>query len=258
MANFVVYTYKGDEDLLQECLKALLRVRRNDETIFIMDDEFEPISEAGQEALSSMTGVVYERTYHPRCGNITGPEHAKANAKILYEKALSAGDQTAVKVDSDTLLLDRGWLDKFINDPKKELAGGFHSQVNYMFGLCYAIKAPLVKRIIKDIELNPPWVHCFEDFDISHRVHRWDPSKIQRFALTKPTKSRWVLMPVHEVPPGIRADVLDVNRGSPRNQVLEVMRRTNEAAAKNSKQEEKKNVEGNQKDVVEARCDATP
>lgn len=236
MANYVVYTYKGDEDFLRENLRALLRVKKDGETVYVMDDGFEPISAAGREAISKMGGVVYEMTTHPRRGNITGPEHAAANARILLEKAKAASDGVAVKIDSDTLLLDRGWLDAFIADEQFELAGGFHSQINYMFGLCYAIKAPLAKWLVKDVEKNPPWIHCFEDFDISHRVYANFPQKIKRFALTKPSVSRWVLMPVHELPAGIRADVLDVNRGSPRKQVLDVMRMTNDAAEEKAKE----------------------
>lgn len=243
MANFVVYTYQGDEDLFIECLRSLQRVRKPSEKVFVMDDEFEPMSEETQLKLKSAPGVVYERTYHPRQGNLIGPAHTKENFKILTRLAKDAEDGVVVKVDCDTLVLARAWLDEFIADQTKDLAGGFHSQVNYMFGMCYALKAHLAQRLLRDVEINPPWVHCFEDYEVSHRVHRWDPTRIKRFALTKPMANGWVVARINELPPGVRAAVLDVNRGDPRAEVLKVMRGTNDTADKAREQQEKTEAE---------------
>lgn len=239
MANFILYGYAGDVDFAEPSLAALARIRKPDERIIYLDDVFEPTPDDFKKGMSERYGVEFHTTYHPRNGNLIGPEHTKVNFSLLEKYSREASDGVCVKVDCDTLVLSRGWLDEFINDPTKDLAAGFHSQPNYMFGLCYAIKNQLAKWLCEDVVPNPPWMKCFEDYEVSYRVHARFPERIKRFALAKPHVSRWYCVNPGDIPPGARADVLDVNRGAPRKQVLDVMRGTVEAAlAADKKQKE--------------------
>lgn len=244
MANFILYGYAGDVDFAEVSLAALARIRKPRERIIYLDDVFEPTPDNFKDEMRDRYNVEFFTTYHPRNGNLIGPEHTKANFALLEKYSKDADDGVCVKVDCDTLVLSRAWLDEFIADESKSLAAGFHSQPNYMFGLCYAVKHPLAKWLCDDVVANPPWMKCFEDYEISYRVHaRW-PERIKRFALAKPHISRWYCVNPGEIPPGARADVLDVNRGAPRKQVLDVMRGTVEAAlAADKKQKETKHEE---------------
>ena len=246
MANFIMYGYSGDVDFAEVSLRALKRLQRPDELIVFIDDAFEPVPDDFRHHIRNDLGVVYTQSNHPRRGNLIGPEHTIANIKYLNRYAELAKDGVCVKVDCDTLVLSRTWLDEFINDYTKSLAGGFHSQVNYMFGLCYAIKRGITQELLKDVEDNPPWIHCYEDYEISQRVHAKFPGLIRRFALAKPEASRWYCVNPQSIRPGARADVLDVNRGAERSLVLKVMTDTLNAALEADKrnkqvQEEQKN-----------------
>jgi hypothetical protein len=244
MANFILYGYAGDVDFAEASLTALARIRKPGERIIYLDDVFEPTPDNFKAEMQGRCNVEFVTTYHPRNGNLIGPEHTKANFSLLEKYSSEAADGVCVKVDCDTLVLSRAWLDEFIADESKSLAAGFHSQPNYMFGLCYAIKNPLAKWLCEDVVANPPWMKCFEDYEISYRVHAKWPERIKRFALAKPHVSRWYCVNPSEIPQGARADVLDVNRGAPRQQVLDVMRGTVEAAlAADKKQKESNNEE---------------
>lgn len=243
MANFIIYGYAGDVDFAELSLTALKRIAKPGERVIFLDDVFEPVPDKFKEWMIEK-GVEYDQTYHPRQGNLIGPEHTKVNFRLLEKYSAEASDKVCVKVDCDTLVLDRQWLDRFVEDKTKDLAAGFHSQPNYMFGLCYAIRNDLAKYLCEDVIKNPPWMRCFEDYEISYRVHATCPERIMRFALAKPHVSRWYCVNPGEIRPGARADVLDVNRGEKRSVVLEVMRNTLGSALKADQEaKEKKNEE---------------
>lgn len=225
MACFVIYSYKGDQDLLEQSLRALSLIVREGEVVSVRDDIFDPLDrEFKEKMLKGREGwLAFDYTTSPRNGGLKGPAHAKENIRILREMARGSDDGVVVKLDSDTIILNRHWIDEFAKSDH-ELAGPFHSQHNYMFGMAYAIKWNLAFLIEKDMEEFPPWVYCFEDFEISSRACRLS-SKIKRFSLTS-KNSRWVLANPWEIPNGLAADVLNCNRGARREDVLTVMRDT--------------------------------
>lgn len=241
MANFIMYGYKGDEDLARLSLKALNLIRKTEERIVFLDDAFDRTSDDFRSFLKE-EGVELCETTHPRNGNLIGPDHTRENAKLLGFYARQAMDQTCVKVDCDTMVFGRSWLDEFAKNENEWLIGGYHSQVNYMFGLCYAIKAGLAEMIERDTSDHPPWIKCFEDFEISSRAMRLAPDKIRRISLANPN-SLWACCTVAGLANGRPVEVLDVNRGDPRANVLKVMGDTLKSAlAKHNKGKQNENA----------------
>ena len=226
MANFIMYGFKRDEDFAALSTKAIARLLREGERLIFLDDVFNPVSDEFRKALEETPGVEYAQTYHPRNGNLIGPKPCVENFNLLAQYAHEAKDSIVVKVDCDTMVLGRDWLDQFAKDDRKLLAGGFMGQVNYMFGLCYAIKAPLADWLVKDAKVNPPWIHCYEDYEVSHRVHAANPSCIKRYHLADPRGSKWVCLSPKELSGygELLAEVVDVNRTDDRNAVLRIMR----------------------------------
>lgn len=246
MANFIMYGYKGDEDMASFSVPAVIRLLKDGETLIFIDDVFDPVSEEFAKKFKSEYGnkIFFDRTYHPRHGNLTGPDHTIVNFKKLHQWIDK--DETVVKVDCDTMIFSRKWLDDFIADDKYILAGGFHSQHNYMFGLCYAVKSAAITYLEASLECDPPWIHCFEDFEVSSRINRWKPEAIKRYDLTKPRNSRWVCLPPNEVPNGSPVDVMDVNRTPDRRLVLKTMEDTlKQALAIDERKREKQNDQVN-------------
>lgn len=246
MANFIMYGYKGDEDMASFSIPAIMRLLKDGESLVFFDDVFDPVTKEFAEKMSQQFGdrIKFRKTYHPRHGNLTGPDHTVVNFKTLLDNV--DNDDTVVKVDCDTMLFSRKWLDDFIIDDNLYLAGGFHSQHNYMFGMCYAIKADAAEYLVDSLAEDPPWIHCFEDFEVSSRVNRMYPDKIKRFDLTKPRNSRWVCLPPTEVPNGSPVDVMDVNRTPDRRLVLKTMEDTLKQALEiDARKKEKQNDQVN-------------
>lgn len=220
MAHFIVYGYKEDERMARSCLWCLARIRKGDDKVTFLDDTFNPCS-SEFVAYAKSLGVEYTQTYHFRRGNLIGPEHTQNNFRLLEKYSRDDYQGIAVKVDCDTLVIGREWLDRFIADESKQVAAGFMSQCNYMFGLCYAIRHDTAKRLVDDLEQNPPFHSCLEDYEISYRVQNWNPDLFMRFHLAAPLSSKWACCPIEQLPQWDLLEVIDINRVAGRKQQTE-------------------------------------
>jgi hypothetical protein len=190
MITYLVYTYAGDQDILESSVR-LLRTLTSD-SIVVVDDGHNPMSAEAYARLEAMACTIQVSTHH-RMGNLIGQAHASYHAKKMLELA-PGSDDIVVKFDPDTLILGLAWLDRFQKDTRAVLCGSFKAHINYVIGLAYAVKGSVLRAYAEDVELYPAWPKCFEDFEVSSRIYRLtgkDPHGILRYNLQP--KSTWAL-----------------------------------------------------------------
>lgn len=89
------------------------------------------------------------RTSAPRNRNLNGHPWIAEQLAIMEE--LGAGYDWVMKVDSDTLVFNLDWLERFHDDPEINLVGCQHAVMinsSYLFGCCYAIRPALIPQLI--------------------------------------------------------------------------------------------------------------
>lgn len=91
------------------------------------------------------------RTYEKRGGNLNGgTKWVIEQLQLMYDNA--NGAEWVIKVDSDTLILDRKWFDEALAEGYEAI--GFRSSRRQMFGFCYCIKVSLIPSLIELAEEN--------------------------------------------------------------------------------------------------------
>jgi len=184
MITIICYTYRDDAEIAKISL-AQAKKLLPDAVIIAMDDAHRPMLRKDVLELNNM-GVNVNYSAHHRNGNLIGPEHTAAHSRLMAAHGTDDMD-IVVKLDPDTLLLSREWIDGLKLDGHAGLAGAFRGHINYIMGMAYAIRGgQLLKALVDDIERFPPWVKCFEDFEVSSRVHRLvhaenDATRIHRY-----------------------------------------------------------------------------
>jgi hypothetical protein len=185
MITYMYYSYKGDQKLLLSSVRVLRK--QTDDKIIIVDDGFNPMEKEYYDLLKGLMCDIVVSGHNRYC-NLLGTEHTLYHARKMYELAPN-NDDLIVKLDPDTIIFDLGWLKKFKDDKNSVLIGAFKQHINYMMGMCYAVKGgePLLVYL-HDVEKYPSWVQCLEDFEVSSRYYRVtdrDPHKITRIDLMR-------------------------------------------------------------------------
>lgn len=180
MTTFLMYTYKDDAELLLITLNQL-RAIAGDARIVVVDDLNRPMTKAHSDAVRSLAEL--QHSTHQRNGNLLGIDHTLYHARKMLELAPSPED-VVVKTDPDTLILGLAWLRQFEADPDAKLVGMFKQWVNYTMGT-YAVKGSVLPGYVSDVLQFPPWYQCFEDFEVSSRIHRL--TEASPFSITRKT-----------------------------------------------------------------------
>ena len=192
MITVLIYTYKSDAESTL-ITASHLRKLMPDARVVIMDDAFRPMSRSFTIQIEA-TGAVVEYSTHNRNGNLIGPEHTIAHANIM--KRLAPGPKDIlIKLDPDAVILRTNWIADFEADDDAMLAGCFKRSLNYVMGACYAVKGAILPAYVADVMAFPPWVQCFEDFEVSSRIHRLvkgQPSGIHRYDVNG--RDGWLLL----------------------------------------------------------------
>ena len=128
------FSYKNDEQLLAQALRAVPRLRElnpNDTIdIYVRDDATAPMSKAPD-------GVDYKQTTFNRCGNLNGLDCVEGMAGEYSAIIEAGGYDWLVKLDCDTYLNSLDWLRD--NDPERTTHVGTVTISNYAAGACYAV-----------------------------------------------------------------------------------------------------------------------
>jgi hypothetical protein len=194
MTTYLIYTYKHDAELLLITLKQL-RATVGESRIVVVDDANCPMSMANTEAVQGFSEVQYST--HNRNGNLLGIEHTLYHARKMKELAPNPED-IVVKTDPDTLIMGLNWLKEFEADKYSQMVGMFKGWINYTMGT-YAVKGSILTEYVQDVELYPSWYQCFEDFEVSSRIHRL--TKASPFSITRKTvdgKDGWAMFNYQE------------------------------------------------------------
>lgn len=184
MITIICYTYRDDAEVTKISLGQAKRLIP-EATVIAIDDSHRPMLRKDTLELERL-GVCVNYSSHQRNGNLIGPEHTLEHARLMLKHAQEDSD-IVVKIDPDTLLLSREWIDGMKLDGHAGLAGAFKNYVNYIMGMAYAVRGgQLLKALVDDIERFPSWIKCFEDFEVSSRVHRLihadtDATRIHRY-----------------------------------------------------------------------------
>lgn len=200
MNTYIVYTYKGDQELL-ECSIKMLRKSAKDDNVVIIDDAFNPMDKEFYKKFEELNCKMILST-HRRNGNLIGPEHTEYHAKMMMASAPTEND-IVIKIDPDTLILNTSFIDSFKKDEDAVLLGAFKQHINYMMGMCYCVKGgEFLQKYYDDVVAYPSWLQSFEDFEVSSRYYRLterDPFKISRINLL--SSKDWSLMDFRNLNP---------------------------------------------------------
>jgi hypothetical protein len=191
MITVIMYTYREDAEIAKISLKQARKVLPNAHVI-ALDDAHRPMSAKDRIEIEEI-GVKVRLTTHNRNGNLIGPEHTVAHAGILNEMCKQDTD-IVIKIDPDTLLLNDKWIREFDADERAVLAGSFKNHLTYVIGMAYAVKGIVARDLMEDTIKFPAWVRCFEDFEVSSRIHRivdGDERRIHRYNING--SDGWVL-----------------------------------------------------------------
>lgn len=104
-----VFTFGGDAVALGQCIRALKRLRAKCERvggelhIYVFDDGKHPLPYAP-------AGVEYEKTWFERGGNLNGVACVQGELVCMLKAVKASGAKYVVKLDSDTVVQDLGWM----------------------------------------------------------------------------------------------------------------------------------------------------
>lgn len=150
MIPVCIFTYSGDTLPLRECVRSVLAA-----SLFpvICDDANSPL-ERNEIATLEETGAEYITTPFRRRGNLNGTDTAAGIARTLHNAARRYGTASAMKLDSDTIIID----------PSRFIFGnvGVCSSIEARrasFGCVYALAAETARAVARDLEFG----HLDED-----------------------------------------------------------------------------------------------
>ena len=128
--NYAIFCYREDYKCLELCVKQIRRADCN-ARIYLFDDGARPL-EPGQ--IPAGKDVSYKVTYFPRRGNLNGLECVRGILGCMLD---IPGKEPVVKIDADTLLMDKAEIVRSLKERNK-LAGGMQCAEPLAWsGCCY-------------------------------------------------------------------------------------------------------------------------
>jgi hypothetical protein len=145
MIPVCIFTYAGDSLPIRECVRSVINAG-----LFpvVCDDAADSLSR-DVVAMLEDAGAEYVLTTFERRGNLNGTDTAAGIARTLHEACGRYGTSCAIKLDSDTILID----------PTQFLNGnvGVHSTVQNRraaFGCVYSLAAETALCVAKELEFG--------------------------------------------------------------------------------------------------------
>lgn len=145
MIPVCIFTYAGDSLPIRECVRSVIA-----SGLFpvICDDAANPLPRPTVAMLEDY-GAEYIQTTFQRRGNLNGTDTAAGIARTLHDACGRYGSPSAIKLDSDTILID----------PTPFLSGnvGVYSTVQNRraaFGCVYSLAAETALCVAKELEFG--------------------------------------------------------------------------------------------------------
>lgn len=179
--DVIIFTYREDAHTLVPCIKSLNHTIGDElGTILVVDDGNCAMHREQREKVESLPHVKYMVSLWPRNGNLIGKSHQQNYLKLLKEcvedKTFTA--KVVIKIDPDTSIWKKEWLDTFWEDDEYLFVSSFKSEGNdlylYPMGNCYAFKLDydIVKKAYEDSLKYPDFFNAFEDYCVTARMVR--------------------------------------------------------------------------------------
>lgn len=127
--NYAIFCYREDYKCLELCVKQIRRAVVMPEFIYLMTGR---AVRAGADTAGK--DVSYKVTYFPRRGNLNGLECVRGILGCMLD---IPGKEPVVKIDADTLLMDKAEIVRSLKERNK-LAGGMQCVEPLAWsGCCY-------------------------------------------------------------------------------------------------------------------------
>lgn len=164
MITIYILTYAGNGPEAVECVACAGRTFP-EARVVVADDSRSPMPEPYRDACSYGADIV--TTDFDRGLNLNGPEAVRGILSLLSQDA--ADDDVVLKVDPDTALIGRSWLQPMLDDSSVLFTACGTSQ-QPAYGCCYALRgrvAAELAAVMQDAPLSPI---CPEDRTIGRYV----------------------------------------------------------------------------------------
>lgn len=173
MITIYIPAYSGSGPEAVECVMCAAQTFPDARAV-VADDSNAPMPDQYRDSCSWGADIV--TTDFNRGRNLNGPEAVRGILSLLAGDA--ADDDIILKVDPDTALLGRSWLQPMVDNPDMPFtACGTSYQAAY--GCCYAIRGRVARElsaIMQDAPLSPV---CPEDITIGRYIlDHYDGSRI--------------------------------------------------------------------------------
>lgn len=136
--NYAIFCYREDYACLELCIAQIRRVDQN-ANIYLFDDGAAPLA---PEHVPAGSDLSYKVTYFSRRGNLNGLECIRGMLGCMLDLP---GTDPVVKIDADTLLMDKSEIVRSLVERGK-LAGGMQCAVPLGWsGCCYWMTRPAIR-----------------------------------------------------------------------------------------------------------------
>jgi len=145
MIPVCIFTYSGDALPIKECVRSVIAAG-----LFpvVCDDSANPLPGTARGWIEQSCAEYLQTTFTRR-GNLNGTDCAAAIARTLYEAARRYGTASAMKLDSDTILIDpTPFMDGNVGVMSSQ-----HARRS-AFGCVYALTALTALEVAKELEFG--------------------------------------------------------------------------------------------------------
>lgn len=176
----VFLCYREDSKLVLESQRAAIcafsHAKSLEPTYVLLDDGWCPTDqEAVKKFLAASPSALHIMTGYRRGQMILGGECILGQCEAFEKVARDTDADILVKMDADTCMFKADWIELFAKDSKALCAGAFdfgNGNHTSVFGLCYAIKRPILPLLVEDLRKYPAHHKAWEDHEVSSRIFR--------------------------------------------------------------------------------------
>lgn len=146
-----IFTFGGDAVALGQCIRALKRLRARclraggDLSIYVFDDGKHPLPYAP-------AGVMYEKTWFERGGNLNGVACVQGELVCMLKAVKASGAKYVVKLDSDTVVQDLGWMMEAFEEDEayvEHVGVSLNNEMDWASGVCYGLRESSLEQILR-------------------------------------------------------------------------------------------------------------
>lgn len=200
----VFLCYRDDSELVLESQRAAIRAFAKEPTLeanyVLLDDGWcRTTKECRVKFLDASDKASIIETSYRRGTMILGGENLTGQVEAFCKAAEMTDADILVKMDADTCMFKADWVRDFAASNEALCAGAFDFQNNNhtsVFGLCYALKAKVLRLLLEDCRKFPAHHRAWEDHEVSSRVFRiagGDMSSLMRWRSNTKGDGFWVV-----------------------------------------------------------------